>query len=377
MKFFSKIKPYLDKQLFLITICFYSAFTFFALLKMVYFKSVGERFVNNTWSFMFFETYFTDYMLVIFFMSIVTIITKFLVLNQYKRHIIVFVHLFLSIFLGFFIFFGLVCIQKIFGSNQIPDLTFERVAYFYMNVLDLNFLIYFSIVVITHIYLAKKQLKETHLQKIQLTQNLAQAKIKVLHSQIQPHFLFNALNNIQALIDIDKEKSKSMLVDLSDLLRLIIDYKNENLTELQDELLILDKYLGIIKIRFSNDFEVEKKIEKNLENALIPSMLLQIIFENAIKHGYSPKNLKLKVLLNIKKVEDKLQILVENNGKPITGLLDDHLNKGLGLKNICARLKSLYEENYTFEIDNGKSGVFVKILIPLKMAEYRLSDSNN
>jgi len=377
MKIINKLKPYADKQLFVIIIGFYTAFTFVGLLKLIYFKSIGERFVDNTWSYMFFEIYFLDYILVILFMSIVSMITKYMVVNGMKWHKIIIAHLFLSVSLGFFIFYSIALVQTLLGSVAYQDLTIERVLYFYMNVLDLNFLIYFSIVVITHIYLNRKQLKENHLQKLQLTQNLAEAKIKILHSQIQPHFLFNTLNNIQTLIDIDKEKSKSMLVDLSDLLRMVIDYKNENLSELQDELSLLDKFLGIVKIRFSKDLKIHKNIEDDLENILVPSMLLQIIFENAIKHGYSEENLQLTVWLTIKKVNDKLLIIVENNGKLLTDTLEENINNGLGIKNIQARLNLLYPNNFDFKISNNSNHVCVQIMLPISIAEYQIGNFNN
>ncbi|WP_439339246.1 sensor histidine kinase [Thalassobellus citreus] len=340
---------------------------------MIYFKSIGDRFVNDTWSYMFFQTYFIDYMLVIFFMSIVSIITKYLVVNHYKWSTIVTTHLLLSFSLGLFIFFGLVVTQTLLGSSSVQNLTFSKIIYYYINVLDLNFLIYLSIVVITHIYLNKKLLKENHIQKIELIKKLEQAKMEVLQSQIHPHFLFNTLNNIHTLIDIDGNKSKSMLVDLSDFLRITLDYKIDNLSELQDELTLLNKYINIIKIRFSKNLEIKQHIDNNLENVLLPTMLLQIIFENAIKHGYSQKNLKLKIVLSVKKINDKLLIIVENNGKPFPGTFNENLKKGLGLKNIHDRLQMLFKDNFSFNITNENKYVIVKIMLPITITEYSLS----
>ena len=371
MNVFKSIKPYIDKKLIYLTIGFYSAFSLFSLLKMIYFKSTGVRFGDQTWSFMFFESYFVDYVIVILFMSIALIITKQLIIKKYKLIFIILTHLVLSILLGLTIFFSLFFVQNLTGSIN-SDVTFSQVFHYYMNVIDLNFLIYFSLVVITHIYINQKEIKKIKLDEVKLRESLAKNKLQALKSQIQPHFLFNTLNNIVSLIDIDKNKSKSILVDLSDLLREMIDNRNDNLWELKEELYIVDKYLDILKVRFSDDIKIIKNIDNETTNALIPSMLIQTLIENAIKHGYSSKNTQLTIQIISKKSKDKLKIIVKNNGESIEEPIQKTINNGSGLTNLIERMKIIYQTDFLFKISNISDEVVAETVIPFIIAEYKI-----
>ena len=110
---------------------------------------------------------------------------------------------------------------------------------------------------------------------------------------MHPHFLFNSLNSIHSLMDISIEKSKSMVVDLSDLLRNVLDKKDQNLIELQEELFILKKYIHIKETRFSDQLDIQLNVEEGLENILVPNMLIQPIVENSTKHGYGKEHISL------------------------------------------------------------------------------------
>ena len=107
--------------------------------------------------------------------------------------------------------------------------------------------------------------------------------LNMLKAQLHPHFIFNTLNSISALVEIDKEKSQNLIADFGDLFRDILEFKDENLIPLRKELEILDKYIAIISVRFSDHLSIEKEIENDVENELVPHMLLQPMVENAIK----------------------------------------------------------------------------------------------
>ena len=165
MNILKQLKFYLDKKLLYLVIGFYSVFTLFSLSKMIYFKSTGDRFSNKTWSFMFFEIYLIDYLLVIFFMSFVLIITKYIVQKQWQWTKVVLIHLILSILLGLFIFFGIVSIQYLIGTDSAQVFGLKTVIYYYMNVIDLNFLIYFSLAGIIHTYYYFTKFNEKEVQE--------------------------------------------------------------------------------------------------------------------------------------------------------------------------------------------------------------------
>lgn len=363
MKALKKIKPYIDKRLIGLTTAFYGAFTFLALLKMAYFKITTDRFERLTWSFMFFQIYLVDYIFVILFMSIVLFITKYLIVNKVRLIYIIIIHLLFSFLFGIVIFSAVHFVQTLTNSSN-GDLTVIKIFHNYMSVLDLNFLIYFSLVVITHVYIGQQEIKKIKLEEVSLRERLTKNKLQALKSQIQPHFLFNTLNNILSLIDIDKSKSKSMVVDLSNLLRELIDNRNDNLWELKEEFFVVDKYLDIIKIRFSDDIKIIKNIDKNVMNAFVPNMLIQILVENAIKHGYSPNNTQLTIEIIVEKIKDKLVIVVKNNGKKIEEPIQRTINFGSGLTNLIERMKILYQSNFKFNISNQDNKVVAETVIP-------------
>lgn len=372
MTVIKRIIKYLDKKLLLLIVGFYTAFTIFSLAKMIYFKSIGDRFTSTSWSYMFFKMHLLDYILVIFFMSIVLVITKYMVEKKMKWMVIFSIHLVLSLLLGFFIFYGILILQTLIGTPSASNITFEKVIYAYMNVIDLNFLVYFSIVGIMHTYYYLTKVNESEIQKVYLKDRLLQTKIKMLQSQIKPHFLFNTLHSIYSLMDGDKKKSQNMLTDLSELLRGIIDHKDENLITLQEELQLLDKYFRITKIRFSDDLIINLNIGGNLDNALVPNMLLQPIVENSIKHGYTLGKTVFTIEVSILKKQNSLIFTIKNNGKPLTNPLDKIVEEGTGITNIIERLKILYNTNYSFNVFNNELGVTTEISIPYKIAKYTL-----
>jgi LytS/YehU family sensor histidine kinase len=242
----------------------------------------------------------------------------------------------------------------------------------FIAVSDINLTVYVTFVIVIYLYYYFNRLQKAELQKAELQIQLSNTKLSFLKSQLHPHFLFNTLNSIHSLIRNDKKKSQNMLADMSDLLKEMMNTKDKNLIKLQNELLLLNKYLNIKNIRFSDDLKIKLDVANNLENALVPSMLLQPIVENSIKYGYSKNHLQLVLSIKIFKKEEQLIFIIENDGKPLEETLNNLRNNGTGLKNIIERLKTLYADNYTFDMYNDVEGVTTKISIPYKIAEYEL-----
>lgn len=376
MDLLKKLKFYLDKKLVLLVIGFYAVFSVFALVKMVYFKSIGERFTNNTWSYMFLGVYLVDFLLVIFFMSITLIITKYMVVKKLKWIQIILVHITLSVFLGIFIFYGILSIQKLFGLADAINMRLDTIIYYYMNVIDLNFLIYFSLVGIIHTYYYFQISNLDKLTKIKLKNKFETAKARMLQTQLQPHFLFNSLNNITALIDIDKERSKNMIADLSNFLIRTLEIKNAEFITLSKELEILNMYINIVQNRFHENLKIEKKVDENTFYFFVPPLILQPIIENIIKHSYSIKHEEILIEITIREeTNTALFIQIKNNGQLLNKPLEELLNTGFGLANIKDRLDISFKNQYTFKLFNDLENkkVILNLILP-KVLSVSLKD---
>ena len=144
-------------------------------------------------------------------------------------------------------------------------------------------------------------------------------------------------------------------------------YNSErNRISLDEELRILEYYLNIVNVRFSDHLSIKKEIDESLLLRKVPAMLLQPVIENSIKHGYSYEHTDLNILVSVYDENKMLVIKVENDGAPVSETHAELMQKGVGLKNINDRLHNLYKDNFFFEIRNKKdnSGVETIIKIP-------------
>jgi LytS/YehU family sensor histidine kinase len=187
------------------------------------------------------------------------------------------------------------------------------------------------------------------------------AQLEVLRYQLNPHFLFNALNSIRASVDEDQNRAKKMITQLSEFLRHSLLSAEKKEIPLQEELEAVQNYLAIEKIRFEEKLEVEYEIEESAQDFKVPCLLLNPLVENAIKHGLqtSPKPLKIRISATME--NEKLVLEVANTGK-----LDNlHNSNGtkIGLKNVRERLEKLYGGKGNFEIK--QDGKFVKARIEI------------
>ncbi|MFI0429407.1 sensor histidine kinase [Mariniflexile sp. HMF6888] len=237
-----------------------------------------------------------------------------------------------------------------------------------LNIIDysnVHFLIYFSNVFIVNTYYHLDKIKNTEVQKAKLKQQLSDVKVNILKYQLHPHFFFNTLNSISQLIEVDKTLAQNTLADFSDLLRDIVYLKDTNFLNLGKELDILNRYLDIMSIRFSDHLEIKLNVQDDIEDILIPSLIIQPIIENSFNHGYSDKNTSLKIEISIKQIKDNLEIKIKNNGAP---LAQKNVIYGTGLKNTIERLETLYEDGYKFSIKNlpNENGVVTNLVFPVR-----------
>ncbi|MBX2826764.1 MAG: histidine kinase [Flavobacteriaceae bacterium] len=351
----------LDKTLLKYLLLFYFVAFLVSALSGVVAKWQGNAFNTYSWSGMLFNTTFR-YTSKLLFVILALLLVRYL---QERKGISQWVGILLHGVFGVLLTFYSVSTQVIFGNvfyGYDDPVTWEYIYPRAVLGTDYNFFLYFCSVAIVYAYYYFKKQKEYELQESQLKTQLLDSKIRSLQSQLQPHFLFNALNDIAALVDQSPDKAQDSIADLSDMLRKTLQLKDTKFIPLEEELELLRKYLEIESIRYATKLKVREHIEDSTLKLNVPPLLLQPIVENSLKHGFSYDHDNLIVDLNITTHKDRLIIIVSNNGKPLT-LEKDHF--GIGLSNILSRLDTLYEDNFVFEMTNIKDGKGVQTLIEI------------
>jgi two-component system LytT family sensor kinase len=194
---------------------------------------------------------------------------------------------------------------------------------------------------------------------------LVEARLAALTSQINPHFLFNTLNSVSSLIRTDPNQARVMVVKLSKVLRRLLR-KHENFSALRDELNFMEDYLAIEVVRFGEKLRFEKDIADDTLDMLIPSMMLQPLVENSIKHGLSSKVEGGTIRIHTHRDASRLHILVEDDGVGIPeAKLATLLDSGIGVTNVYERLKVLFGNEYRMWIDSQPGrGTRIHIEVP-------------
>ena len=206
------------------------------------------------------------------------------------------------------------------------------------------------------------ELRESHLQS-----ELTRAQLDALHLEIQPHFLFNTLNSISALIRTkDNQGALSMLVGLSEMMRMTLDRSADQVTPLDRELGLVMRYIDLQRARFGDRLDVSYHVDAECERHNVPSFLLQPIVENALRHGLAPSHrsghLEVGACLD---GERTLRVWVRDDGVGLRPGFDLASDAGTGLKNIASRLERLYGREATFAVrPNDGAGTVVELTLP-------------
>ncbi len=204
---------------------------------------------------------------------------------------------------------------------------------------------------------------ERYNKSLKLEASVKEIELNNLKAQLNPHFIFNALNSIRALIDENPEKSKKAVNQLSNILRSSLATGKKGLTPFEDELKIVKDYIGLEQIRFEERLKAEFEIDDESLDFLVPPLMVQTLVENGIKHGVSKLTKGGSILLKTSVENDRLKIQVRNSGVYING--ERRSSGGLGLDNTTQRLKLIYGDNATFKILTEKNNfVLVEIEIP-------------
>jgi two-component system LytT family sensor kinase len=203
-----------------------------------------------------------------------------------------------------------------------------------------------------------RQYREKELKASQLQMLNKESELKALKAQLNPHFLFNTLNTIFALIDPQSQKAKSTVTDLSELLRYSLAGINQDFVPLEKEIDAAKTYLGIEKARFGDRLQVQYHIDPQAINVRVPPMILQPLAENAVKHGISSSKEKGKIEISAR-LSEGLEIIVKNTGKDVSSGSEKQSGNGIGLRNLKQRLQHIYGDRAVFIAGPQASGGYV------------------
>lgn len=219
----------------------------------------------------------------------------------------------------------------------------------------------------TSLYVAIKNVERTQLQRIETAElNLAlkESELKALRAQLNPHFLFNCLNNIRAVILSKPDVARETLTQLSDILRYAIVYSQKKLGALEDELEIVQDYLDLEKLQFGPRLEYTLHCPEKLHGCKIPPMSIQLLVENGIKHGIANRIEGGVIGVDIRESGGQVDIRVENSGT----IVASQGGTGIGIANLKERLLSIFEGRAAFDIHQlNKDVVQARLQIPLEM----------
>lgn len=236
----------------------------------------------------------------------------------------------------------------------------------YLTNLDWLLMTYTTVVGFTYALGYYREVQARTVREAQLQTRLVEARLKTLQAELHPHFLFNTLHAISALVHTNPDSADRMISRLSDLLRLTFDRTESPSVPLQEELEFLQKYLDIEQTRFQDRLTVRYHIDPMTLDAEVPRLILQPLVENAIKHGVSPRTGPGLVQISSRVENDALWLEVKDNGVGLSGSARSQFHSGVGLANTRDRLECLYGEAHRIEFSEGDGGLAVRLTLPLR-----------
>jgi two-component system LytT family sensor kinase len=246
---------------------------------------------------------------------------------------------------------------------------------FYYNMVDDIASTYTVIVLVANAVWYYKKFREREMRATQLETQLMKARLQVLTSQMQPHFLFNTMHSISALMHSDARSADRMMTLLSDLLRMSLENGGTQITSLRKELEFLSGYLAIEKIRFAERLTLSIDVDPNTLDAEVPHLLLQPLVENAVRHGISKRSAGGEIRIVSSRVDGMLHLQIMDDGPGFRDLgTGEDPKTGLGLRSTRERMQTLYGSRQTMEVQQRPGGgVEISLRLPFRESA-RLTD---
>lgn len=275
-----------------------------------------------------------------------------------------------------------ILVAYVLGGTFWSDLTNEAkttqlgpVILWWLTSFQINFhlrlLVYLVLLMMSHAVYYHGRYREEEVVTAKLETQLAEAQIQALKMQLQPHFLFNTLHSLSALLYTDRDAAEEMIQRLIRFLNLTLENPGEQIVTLQKELEFLNTYLEIEQVRFQERLRVNMDIDPQTLQACVPNLIMQPIVENAIRHGIAPLIEPGVISIRSSKVDGRLQIQIQDNGPGMVengnGNGNGKSREGLGLANTRSRLVQLYGKSQKMEMSSGKPcGLLVTLEIPFQ-----------
>src|SRR6266571_4187755 len=235
---------------------------------------------------------------------------------------------------------------------------------FYNGLLEYLFL-YGAILLVSHILDSRKRLAFQQTESARLNEQLSKAQLNALRQQIEPHFLFNTLNAIAGLVrERRNDAAVNMIAGLSDFLRRVVEDSNRQQLTLGEEMEFLQKYLDIQKVRFAERLDLNVDVPEELFSARVPSLILQPMVENAVKHGIAKRVQGGLIRISAFRSNGRLTLSVYNDGPKLPPDWEK-TNSGIGISNVRTRLQGLYGDRFELNMRNQEpGGVEVSVSVP-------------
>ncbi|MBX3745915.1 MAG: sensor histidine kinase [Verrucomicrobiae bacterium] len=255
-----------------------------------------------------------------------------------------------------------------------PDFS-DRVRFLLMRHLTLHLLLYSAVLGVGHWSLQQHRFLERERQGRELSRQLAEARLEALRMQLNPHFLFNTLNAIATLVHRQPKAADDMIACLSDFLRLTLGSANTPESPLHQELTFARRYLDIEKVRFGDRLTFEEDVEAACHAALVPTLVLQPILENAIRYGIEPAERQGTIRLSASRLGDRLILRIGDTGPGLDRGAAPR-GAGIGLTNTRARLRELHGDDASLTLaDRPQGGLEVEIQLPWRTTTTTASPS--
>lgn len=241
---------------------------------------------------------------------------------------------------------------------------------FLVSVVDDITSAYLPIVIVAYAVSYHQSFRERELRASQLESQLSKARLQTLKAQLQPHFLFNTMHSISALMLTDVQAADRMMTRLSDLLRLSFQNSGVQMTTLGNEMEFVNGYLEIERTRFEDRLRISLDLAPDCLDAMVPHLLLQPLVENAVKHGVSRLSSGGEIRIVARREVGDLHLRVRDNGPGLTAAFEEKSKSGVGLKVTRDRLTTLYGQRASCEIRSlADGGAEVDLRLPFRVAE--------
>lgn len=253
-----------------------------------------------------------------------------------------------------------------YGIDQVTGWFGGSFVQLFFNGFPSNIIYYWLLVGVGHGIEVYRRYRQREQQAILLEKRLAEAELHLLKTQLQPHFLFNTLHAISALMHRDVKAADRMLARLSELLRVTLEHVGTHEVTLREELDFLEPYVEIERARLGDRLAFTLDVAPDTLDAMVPHMILQPLVENAVRHAIAPRAAPGAIHVHSERAGDRLELRVRDDG---TGARLPHRSGGVGLANTRARLENLYGEDFRFDAGMASGGGFLAALsIPFHAA---------